>query len=155
MFKNIIDLFTQEETKTQPEPSYSRERVKVAACVLMLEVARIDEEFSDDERDHILKTLRERYSLSDADARELLEVSTQTREQSVDVWQFTHQINKLCPEKEKIEIVEEVWRVVVADGGIHGNESHFMRKLGALLNLTRHQIVDAKVKILEEARGAG
>lgn len=155
MFKNIIDLFTQEETKTQPEPSYSRERVKVAACVLMLEVARIDEEFSDDERDHILKTLRERYSLSDADARELLEVSTQTREQSVDIWQFTHQINKLCPVKEKIEIVEEVWRVVVADGGIHGNESHFMRKLGALLNLTRHQIVDAKVKILEEARGAG
>ena len=153
MFKNIIDLFAQEEQ--QSEPVDHRERVKLATCVLLLEVARIDEEFSDDERDHILKTLCERYSLSDADARELLEVSTQSREQSVDVWQFTHQINKLCPEKEKIEIVEEVWRVVVADGGIHGNESHFMRQLGRLLNLTRHQIIDAKVKILEEARGAG
>ncbi len=154
MFKNIRDLFAQEEEE-QPEPIDSRERVKVATCVLLLEVARIDEEFSDDERDHILKTLRDRYTLSDADARELLEMSTQTRGQSVDVWQFTHQINKLCPEEEKIEIVEEVWRVVVADGGIHGNESYFMRKLGSLLNLTRHQIVDAKVKILEEARGAG
>lgn len=153
MFENIKDLFAQEEL--QPEPVDHRERVKLATCVLLLEVARIDEEYSEDERDHILKTLRDRYSLSDADARELLEVSTQSREQSVDLWQFTHQINKLCPEKEKIEIVEEVWRVVVADGGIHGNESHFMRRLGSLLNLTRHQIIDAKVKILEEVRGAG
>ena len=153
MFENIKDLFAQEEQ--QPEPVDHRERVKLATCVLLLEVARIDEEYSEDERDHILKTLRDRYSLSDADARELLEVSTQSREQSVDLWQFTHQINKLCPEKEKIEIVEEVWRVVVADGGIHGNESHFMRQLGRLLNLTRHQIIDAKVKILEEVRGAG
>ncbi len=152
MFKNLRDLFTQEDAQTQPEPAHGRERVKVATCVLMLEVARIDEEFSDEERDHILGTLRDRYSLSDADALELLEASTQSREQSVDVWQFTHQINKLCPEEEKVEIIEEIWRVVVADGGIHGNESHFMRKLGALLNLTRHQIVDAKVKVLEEAR---
>ncbi len=152
MFKNLINLFPQEEQQT--EILDSAERVKVATCVLMLEVARIDEEFSDDERDRILTTLRERYTLSDADAEELMQVSTQTREQSVDVWQFTRQINTLCKEAEKIEIVEEIWRVVVADGGIHGHESHFMRGLGSLLNLARHQIIDAKVKILEEARGA-
>ena len=153
MFKNLQNIFAQEEQ--QPEALDSGERVKIATCVLMLEVARIDEEFSDDERDHILTTLRQRYALSDADAQELMQVSTESREQSVDVWHFTNQINKLCKETEKIEIVEEVWRVVVADGGIHGNESHFMRKLATLLNLTRPQIIEAKVKILEEARGAG
>ncbi len=152
MFKNLKDLFAPQEQ--QPETIDSAERVKIATCVLMIEVARIDEEFSDDERDRILATLRERYSLSDADAEELMLISTESRDQSVDVWRFTHQINKLCKEAEKITIVEEVWRVVVADGGIHGNESHFMRKLGGLLNLTRHQLIDAKVKILEETRAA-
>ncbi len=152
MFKNLKDLFAPPDQ--QPETIDNAERVKIATCVLMLEVARIDEEFSDDERDRILTTLRERYALSDADAEELMQVSTESRGQSVDVWSFTHQINKLCKEAEKITIVEEVWRVVVADGGIHGHESHFMRQLGGLLNLARHQIIDAKVKILEEARAA-
>ncbi|MCH8203680.1 MAG: TerB family tellurite resistance protein [Candidatus Hydrogenedentes bacterium] len=153
MFKNLQNLFAQEEQ--QPEALDRGERVKIATCVLMLEVARIDEEFSDDERDRILTTLCERYALSDAEAQELMQLSTESREQSVDLWRFTHEINKLCKEAEKIEIVEEVWRVVVADGGIHGNETHFMRQLAALLNLTRHQIIDAKVKILDEVRGPG
>lgn len=150
MFGNLKDLFAPQER--QPEPIDRAERVKIATCILMLEVARIDEEFADDERDHILATLRERYALSDADAEELMEVSAESRDQSVDVWRFTHEINKLCKHAEKIVIVEEVWRVVVADGGIHGNETQFMRQLGGLLNLTPHQIIDAKVKILEEAR---
>lgn len=152
MFKNLKDLFAPQEQP--PETIDHAERVKIATCVLMLEVARIDEEFSDDERDHILITLRERYALSDTDAEELMQVSTESRDQSVDVWRFTRQINDLCKEAEKIVIVEEVWRVVVADGGIHGNETRFMRQLGSLLNLARHQIIDAKVKILEEARRA-
>ncbi len=149
MFKNLQDLFEQPE---EEQPVDNRERVKIATCILMLEVARIDEEFADAERDQILTTLRDRYSLSEADALELFEVSKQSREQSVDFWQFTNQLNQLCRLEEKIEIVEEVWRVVVADEGIHGNESHFMRQLGRLLNLTSHQVIDAKVKILEEAR---
>ncbi len=151
MFKNLQDLFEQPE---EEQPVDNRERVKIATCILMLEVARIDEEFADAERDQILTTLRDRYSLSEADALELFEVSKQSREQSVDFWQFTNQLNQLCRLEEKIEIVEEVWRVVVADEGIHGNESHFMRQLGRLLNLTSRQVIDAKVKILEEARNA-
>ena len=149
MFENLKDLFEEPE---EEQPVDNRERVKIATCILMLEVARIDEEFADAERDQILTTLRDRYSLSEADALELFEASKQSREQSVDFWQFTNQLNQLCRVEEKIEIVEEVWRVVVADEGIHGNESHFMRQLGRLLNLTSHQVIDAKVKILEEAR---
>lgn len=151
MFNKFKSLF-EVEAKTEATPEDSRERLKIATCVLMLEVARVDEEFSDEERDHILKTLGERYALSEAEALELMDASSHTRSESVDVWQFTNQINKTCDASEKIRIVEEVWRVVVADGGIHGHESHFMRQLGTLLNLGRHQIIDAKVKILEEAR---
>ena len=46
MFKNLKDLFAPQEQ--QPETIDSAERVKIATCVLMIEVARIDEEFSDD-----------------------------------------------------------------------------------------------------------
>lgn len=152
MFKNLKDLFPPQE---EPQPVNHRERVKIATCILMLEAARIDEDFADEERDQILVTLGNRYALSEPEALELLELSRQSREESVDIWHFTNQLNKACTSEEKIEIVEEVWRVVVADEGIHGNETHFMRQLGKLLNLTHPEVIDAKVKILEEVRGAG
>lgn len=141
------------EPEQQPQPDDGRDRLKIATCVVLLEVARIDEEFTDDEKQRILDILRERYSLSDDDARELLEASTRSRDESVDLWHFTNQINQLCSNDDKIQIVEEVWRVVVADGGIHGHESHFMRQLASLLNLTHPQLIDAKVKILGEVTG--
>lgn len=130
------------------------EVVRLATCVVLLEVARIDEEFSDDERERIVAMLQKRYGLSTDEAAELMDSSTASRAASSDLWKFTNQINEHCPHPEKIEIVEEAWRVVVADGGIHGHESHFMRTLGKLLNLTHPELIEAKVKVLEEERSA-
>lgn len=152
MFRKFTEIFDREEA-VEPTQNDRQERIRVATCVLMLEVAKIDEEFSDDERDRILAILRERYALSDSDATELMDISQSSRSESVDVWKFTHQLNELCDEAEKLQIVEEIWRVVVADGGIHGHESHFMRQLVNLLNLARPQVMDAKTKVLEEERG--
>lgn len=152
MFERLTELFTP-QAALEPESEDSHERIRIATCVLMLDVAHIDEDFSEDERDRILATLRRRYALSEEDAVELMDASRSSRSESVDLWKFTNQLNKLCGEAEKIQIVEEVWRVVVADGGIHGHESHFMRQLSTLLRLTRPQIIDAKLKVLAEERG--
>lgn len=151
MLDRLKSLFTVEEVT--PTRVTIEERVRLATCVVLLEAARIDEEFSDEERVRILARLRERYSLDESDARELLAASRESRDSSVDLWHFTNQINEFCDNAEKLEIVEEAWRVVVADGGIHGNESHFMRQLGTLLNLTHRHVIDAKVKVLAEVRG--
>ena len=151
MFDRFKELFSAEEVEALPvDPE---ERVRIATCVVLLEVARVDEDFSEDERRRILDILRKRYALSDDDALELMQASTESRGASVDLWSFTNQLNQHCSTEEKIQVVEEVWRVVVADGGIHGHESHFMRQLGKLLNLPPRDIIDAKVKVLNEARG--
>lgn len=151
MLEQFKQLFATPEE--QPQTDNSAERLKIATCVVLLEVAQIDEEFTDDERHQIVGILQKRYELSEEDAHELLDASTQSREQSVDLWHFTNQLNQQCTNEEKMLIVEEVWRVVFADNGIHGNESAFMRQLGSLLNLGPQHIIEAKVKILAEVRG--
>jgi len=151
MLEKLSQLFNP-DAKAEPELDNRDERIRVATCVLMLEVAQIDEEFTDDERDRILEILRQRYALSESDAAELMQAAQHKRDSSVDLWKFTNQLNTLCGEAEKIQIVEEVWRVVAADGGIHGHESHFMRQLSHLLNLAKPQVIEAKLKVLEEER---
>ena len=49
-----------------------QERVESATCVLLLEVAGADDEFSPEECDHIIKSLCSRFSLSQQQAEELI-----------------------------------------------------------------------------------
>ncbi|HIJ64341.1 MAG TPA: TerB family tellurite resistance protein [Candidatus Hydrogenedentes bacterium] len=133
-----------------PAEEDERDRVATATCVLLLEMAGADEDFSAEEREHIMATLRKRFSLSEEDATQLIEASKAARGQSYDLWTFTNQINKACPPDEKTRIIEEIWRVVYADGTLDAHEDHLVHKFARLLNLTHPQLIDAKLKVLDE-----
>lgn len=152
-FKEIFATRVGPTPVDPPSEDTRLERLKMATCVVLIEVASADDEFSAEEREHILTALSERFSLSGDEAEELIQVASREREESVDLWQFTHQINELCGPEEKIQIIEEVWRVICADHAIDGHEDHLAHKLAKLFNLTHRQLIDAKVKILDEFRG--
>ncbi len=153
MLARIREIFVSSTTAEVSEQTHE-ERVRIATCVLMLEAATADSEYSEDESVHMMQTLRTRYKLSKDDAEELMDVARQRRDDSFDLWQFTNQININCSIDEKLEIVEEIWRVVYADGKLDGHEDYLMHKFRKLLNLTHKQLIDAKVKVLDESRGS-
>lgn len=140
------------EAPALPQPENVEERLRVATCVVLLEAAEIDDEFTPDERTHIVEILQQRYDLSEEDAHELVDASTHARRASVDLWQFTNTINQACSKEEKVRIVEEAWHIILADGAIAGHEAHFARQLAKLFNLPHHKMIEAKVRVLEEIR---
>lgn len=146
-----MDLFSPDESDNTSKTS--EERLPIATCVVLLEMARSDEEFSDSEREQIVSSLTKRFSLSNEDAHELIEVATASRKDSVDLWSFTSQINQACTMEEKIVITEEVWRVIFADGSLDGHEDFLVHKLRKLFNMTHKMLIDAKVRVLDESRG--
>lgn len=153
MLSKLRELFaTQGDARSGQAAPDEAERLRIATCVILLETARIDEEFSAEEKDHILQTLVRRFSLSEDDAHELMEASSESRRESVDLWSFTHQVNEACGTEEKVHIIEEVWRVIYADGTLDGHEDYLVHKLAKLLNLTHPQLIQAKVKVLDERR---
>ena len=156
MIQALKKLFTAEPANpdTQPQQDLREERLKVATCVVLLEMAMADDEFTPEERQSVIRSLRTRFTLSEDDADELIQLSTQQRKESNDLWAFTNQINQSCDHSEKMEIIDEVWRVVVADGSIDGHENHLAHQLAKLFNLTHAQLIASKTKILKEARGA-
>ena len=121
---------------------------RIAACALFLEMASIDGEFSDIERDNILSILKKEYQLSDEYAVLLLEASKNELKQSIDLWQFTNLINQNYSKEEKIDIIEMIWNIVYADGKLNQHEDYLIHKLANLLRLTHKQLIDAKLKIL-------
>ncbi len=122
--------------------------VRVATCALFLEMANIDEEFSDSERERILSILREHFGLSDEHAAELMGLARRELDRSIDLWQFTNLINENYTKEEKTRIIEMVWEIVYTDDKLDQHEDYLVHKLAKLLRLSHEQLIDAKLKIL-------
>ena len=126
--------------------------IRVATCALLVEMARIDEKFSDAEMETILSILKEQYGLSQDHADALIAEAEKELEKSVDLWQFAKLINDNYSNEEKIEIIEILWRIVYVDGKMDQYEHYLMNKLQNLLRLTHDQLITAKLKVLHSEK---
>ena len=128
--------------------------VRVAACALFLEMARVDGEFSDAERTRILAILKNEYHLSEGDAQALIEATDQELDQSIDLWQFTKRINQRHSDEEKISIIHMLWRIVYADGTLDKHERYLVHKLSGLLRLSHEELIEVKLKVIRESKAS-
>ena len=144
--KRFFDKAQAEVSKDAPQTT--EHDIRVAACALFVEIARIDEEFSDAEMDTIMAILKEKYGLSQEHADALIAEAEKKLDKSVDLWQFSNLINENYSNEEKIEIIETLWRIVYVDGKMDEHEHYLMGKLQNLLRLTHDQLITAKLKVL-------
>ena len=98
------------------------------------------------ERIHIIDVLKGRFSLTEGEAEELIGVAERELDKSVDLYRFTNTIKENFSENERVEVLEEIWRVVYTDGKLSGREDTLAHKLSFLLGLTHKQMIDAKLK---------
>lgn len=122
--------------------------IRVATCALFVEMARIDEKFTDAEMETILSILKEKYGLPQDHADALIAEAEKELKKSVDLWQFAKRINENYSNEEKIEIIETLWRIVYVDGKMDRYEHYLMNKLQNLLRLSHDQLIAAKLKVL-------
>ena len=156
MLNRIKDLFAPSPSMPAPQPeTLSQDRMQLATCVLLLEVARADDEFTAAEREHVVDTLKERFSLSESEAKELIDAATASRDESNDLWTFTSDISRHCDTPERMRIMEEIWRVVYADGQLEAHEDFLVHRLAKLLNITHKELIETKMRVLNEIRGGG
>ena len=121
---------------------------RVATCALFVEMARIDETFTQAEMETILSILKEKYGLSREHADALIAEADKALDESVDLWQFARLINENYSVDEKIEIIETLWQMVFVDGKMDQYEHYLMSKLKNLLRLSHDQLINAKLKVL-------
>ena len=126
--------------------------IRVATCALFVEIARIDDNFTEAEMETILSILKENYGLPQDHADALISEAEKELDKSVDLWQFANLINKNYSNEEKIEIIETLWRIVYVDGKMDAHEHYLMNKLQNLLRLTHDQLISAKLKVLHSKK---
>ena len=115
------------------------------AC-LLIHAAKIDENYTSEEREIIKKTVKKLYP----DLDNLDKVVTEAEQKENDsnhIQEFTRDVKSLSSEY-KIIIVETLWRIILSDGKSDIYENNLMRRLAGLLYLDDKIIGETKVKVL-------
>lgn len=144
--KRFFSKTRKDNSKTTPKAT--DHDLHLATCALLVEIARIDQEFTPAEMETLISILKEKYGLSKELADALIQEAEKELENSVDLWQFARLINENYSNEEKIEIVETLWWIVYVDGKMDKYEHYLMNKLKNLLRLSHDQLIDAKLKVL-------
>ena len=152
MIDLIKKIFSKYDTQSYNQDEGRPHDILVATCALFLEMATIDGEFSDSERNNILSILERDYNLSEEYISSLMESSKHELDKSLDLWQFTNMINQNYSLDEKLDIMEMLWKLAYADGNLDSHEDYLTHKIANLLRLNHKQLIDAKIKVLNELR---
>jgi uncharacterized tellurite resistance protein B-like protein len=150
---NLKSLLQKQESQIPEPPTVNaEERLRIATCVVLLEVAKSDDEFCSLEQATLSAILQKEFDISPEAVEALVEEAHAKRAQSIDLYEFTSQINEYYSREEKIRIVELTWKIVYADEELNRYEDHFVHKLTRLFRLQHEELIDAKLKVLDQLR---
>ena len=146
---NIVKRYFSKVKEGSPDASGQEtgHDIHVATCALLVEIARIDGTFSQEEMETVISILKEKYGLSRENIDALIAEAEKQLEESVDLWQFARLINENYSNEEKTEIIETLWQIVYVDGKMDQYEHYLMNKLKNLLRVSHNQLIDAKLKV--------
>ena len=136
----ILKLFNKNNEKTDT----NLESINIAC--LLIHAAKIDENYTSEEKEIIKKTVKKLYpDLDNLD--DVVSKAEQKESDSNHIQEFTKDVKSLSLEN-KIIIVETLWRIILSDGKSDIYENNLMRRLAGLLYLDDKIVGETKVKIL-------
>ena len=136
----ILKFFNKNNEKTDT----NLESINIAC--LLIHAAKIDENYTSEEKEIIKKTVKKLYpDLDNLD--EVVSKAEQKENDSNHIQEFTKEGKSLSLEN-KIIIVETLWRRILSDGKSDIYENNLMRRLAGLLYLDDKILGETKIKIL-------
>tara|TARA_B100001939_G_C16569366_1_gene457876 strand:+ start:102 stop:518 length:417 start_codon:yes stop_codon:yes gene_type:complete len=132
--------------KTDDKKKVNSELIDVAC--LMIHAAKIDENYTDHEKNIIKNTIL-KLDKTNADINKLL-IEAETKESDTNhIQEFTKNIKNMNKEN-KIEIIKTIWTIILSDGNSDMYEENLMRRLAGLLYIDDRTIGEIKLKIQEK-----
>lgn len=124
-------------------------RLRLATAALLIELSKADFEQDSAERDAI-QHLLQRDGLSDDELDELLELAEQQFAEDNAYHPYTSLINEHYSPEQKVELIETLWQVALADGEISKYEDHLIRKISELIYVPHREFIRTKLKVTDQ-----
>ena len=112
---------------------------------LLVHAAKIDEIYSDHEKD-LIKSFIKSY-LKDEDENATLKKAEEIENNSNQLLKFTNIIKQHSTNIKK-EVIEHLWEVIISDGTVDQYESNLMRRICGLIYFSDKECAEIKLNLL-------
>lgn len=127
-----------------PDPEQAR---RIAAAVLMLEMAHADSQRDAIEYAEIGRQLQAHFGLNADDCAELITAAQTSADEAVSLYRYLKVLNEGMAFDDKRQVLEMLWHVAYADQQLDPEEERLMRELSELLYLPHSEFIRAKLRV--------
>ena len=135
----MFNLFKKNENTKENNVSL------IAVCSLLIHSAKIDENYTEKEKNIIIKALIE-MGAKDENLEEIIREAEKKEQDSNQILDFTKKVKSMS-ENKKIKIVETLWKIIYSNKEADIYETNLMRRLAGLLYIDSKIMGNIKEKI--------
>jgi len=136
MFKKFFEKKNEENINNK----------NILITALLIHAAKIDDNYTDVEKEIIKKALISLNAITPNEAEELLKKAEKKEQESNQIIEFTREIKKNSLEF-RLKIIEILWKIVYSDGTSDSYESNLIRRLCGLLYISDKESGMIRLKV--------
>jgi uncharacterized tellurite resistance protein B-like protein len=149
VIESIKSFFEKKLTKKEEEeaPSSAMSRVDLTCAALLVEVMNSDHELDECEHQEFMAVLQQSYNIAESDLEELIQLAKDEAFEATSLYEFTKLINDNYDYEQKVELIENMWRIAFSDKRLDKYEDHLIRKVSELIYVSHSDFIKTKIKV--------
>ncbi len=137
---------------TDGEPgAFAEDDCRVAVAALLVHLVNVDGIVTEGEKACLHDLLKSRFGLDETRTGELIAQATRAEGEAIDLYHFTHRLNRALDEEGKKRVIEMMWEIIYADRRLNEFEDNVVWRVADLLGVSSRDRIGLRQKV-EAAR---
>ena len=142
MFQSLKNIFSGDKGINQENQNNEIDIL----CGLMIEAANTDGKITQEELNKISNSLINVFKEDPKIVEESLNNAFENKDNSKSLYFYTSKLNKSYTDEQKIQLLEVLWEIILADNELHDFEANLIRRLAGLLYISDVECGNAKIR---------
>ena len=142
MFQSLKNIFSGDKGINQENQNNEIDIL----CGLMIEAANTDGKITQEELNKISHSLINVFKEDPKIVEESLNKAFENKDNLKSLYFYTSKLNKSYTDDQKIQLLEVLWEIILADNELHDFEANLIRRLAGLLYISDVECGNAKIR---------
>jgi uncharacterized tellurite resistance protein B-like protein len=128
-------------------PDSRLHRLRLASAALMFELLTTDRHIDEREIAVFKSILINSFDLNSGELDNVIKLAEEEAKQAVSLYEFTSLINEAYQYEDKLVLIENMWRLALADQHLDKYEEQLIRKTADLIYVSHSDFIKSKLKV--------
>lgn len=147
MLSKLRNFIVNTSEPEQVPKQFDASDQQLAQAALMFHVIAADGIVHDEEKEKLHQILESHYDLTADETEQLISEAKRADREAIDLYGFTSILKRQLDSDERLKLIENLWKMVYADGEIHELEDNVVWRIAELLAIDKRDRMELKRRV--------